>query len=75
MVAAIGVMALAVAGLSTIDSEKLGIATASLMSLMGMFALMETASKGMKGSTAALLSMSLLWRYLALSCINLRNYR
>lgn len=60
MVVAIGVMALAVAGLSTIDSEKLGIATASLMSLMGMFALMETASKGMKKSTAAIVSMTVL---------------
>ena len=57
MAVAIGVMAVAVAALSMIDSTKLAISTACLGSLMGMFALMELAGSKAKGSIAMIATM------------------
>ena len=58
MSVAIGVMAAAVAALSFVDPERLGSATLALGSLMGMFALIAQASKGLQGSMASLIVMT-----------------
>lgn len=58
MAVAIGVMAAAVAALSSIDSIKLAIATACLGALMGMFALMELAGSKASGSIISLIAIT-----------------
>jgi tape measure domain-containing protein len=57
MVAAIGIMAVAVAALSFIDTDKLASATLALSMLMGMFALMTKAAGGSKASIRPLVTM------------------
>ena len=58
MAASIAVLAVAVAALSFIDPKSLGIATACLGALMGMFALMAKASGSSSKSTGAIVAMA-----------------
>ena len=59
MSVAIGVMAIAVAALSFIDSSKLAGATAALSVLMGMFALMAKSAGSLNGSMNSLIIMTI----------------
>ena len=58
MTIAIAVMAAAVAGLSSLDTKNVLIATGCIAALMGMFALMSKAAGNMKGSMGSLLAMT-----------------
>ena len=58
MAIAIGVMAASVAALSLIDPAKLAVATASLATLMGMFALIEKAGSNIQSSVPSILIMT-----------------
>lgn len=58
MAVVIGVLAGSVALLSMIDSVKLAVATVAMMSLMGMFTLVESQSKNIIGARKSLLVMA-----------------
>lgn len=58
MAVVIGVLAGSVALLSMIDSVKLAVATVAMMSLMGMFTLVESQSKSIIGARKSLLVMA-----------------
>ncbi len=60
IVIGIGLLTLAVAGLSFIDPARLAVATASLSALMGMFAVMVAATRFAKNSKAMLKTISLM---------------
>ena len=62
---AVGIMAATIAALTLIDSEKLAVVTASLGSLMGMFALMTKMASGASVSIKALASMTVVVGLLA----------